>query len=58
MGAINALRQAGKYTTDHWDKHHKPLEVIHHVKASRDVANNIVPTQTNNANLRQAVLQK
>jgi hypothetical protein len=58
MGAINALRQAGRYTTDHWDKDHKPLEVIHHVKASRDAANNIVPTQTNNANLRQAVLQK
>lgn len=58
MGAINALRQAGRYTQDHWDKHHKPLEVIHHVKATRNAANNIVPTQTNNASLRQPVLQK
>jgi hypothetical protein len=42
MGAINALRQAKKYTNDDWDMKQKPLEVIHNVKASRLIgANNI-----------------
>lgn len=59
MGAINALRQAKKYTDDNWDMKHKPWEVINSVKSSRlNAANKIVPTQTSNAKLRQPVLQK
>jgi hypothetical protein len=59
MGAINALRQAKKYTNDNWDMKHKPLEVINAVKANRlTAANNTVPTQTSNPKLRQPALQK
>jgi hypothetical protein len=52
MGAINALRQAKKYTNDDWDVKHKPLEVIHSVKASRLTGAN------NTASLNPATSQK
>ncbi|MFM7458478.1 MAG: hypothetical protein ACKO3R_07455 [bacterium] len=35
MGAINARRQAQKYTNDDWDMKQKPREVIHSVRANR-----------------------